>query len=48
MLFRCAPQAPAGGSAASGPGTVKRDRKHLTVDIHCHLHVPEADEIAPP
>jgi aminocarboxymuconate-semialdehyde decarboxylase len=20
-------------------------RKHLTVDIHCHLHVPEADEL---
>ncbi len=46
MLFRCAPQAPAGGPAASGSGrTVKRDRKHLTVDIHCHLHVPEADEM---
>ncbi len=46
MLFQCGPHAPAGGPAASGPGrTVKRDRKHLTVDIHCHLHVPEADEV---
>ncbi len=46
MLFRCAPQAPAGGPAAAGPRrTVKRNRKHLTVDIHCHLHVPEADEM---
>ena len=46
MLFRCPPQAPAGGSAASGPPrTIVRDRKHLTVDIHCHLHVPEADEL---
>ena len=50
MLFRCAPLAPATdhGHAAK----VNNGKKHFTVDIHCHIHVPEADallnELAPP
>lgn len=43
MLFKCANRAPATdhGHAA----TVSRTNKHLTVDIHCHVHVPEADDL---
>lgn len=43
MLFRCAPHAPATdhGHAA----TVSNGIKHLTVDIHCHIHVPAADAL---
>ena len=43
MLFKCANRAPADdhGHAA----TVSRAGKHLTVDIHCHVHVPEADDL---
>lgn len=43
MLYRCANRAPAAdhGHAA----TVRRGNKYLTVDIHCHVHVPEADDL---
>ena len=43
MLFKCAPRAPA---ADHGHATrVSHGKKHFTVDIHCHLHVPEADPL---
>ena len=44
MFFKCVHHAP----AAEGSGhvkTVSRNNKHFTVDIHCHIHVPEADEL---
>ncbi|MEK9661666.1 MAG: amidohydrolase family protein [Alphaproteobacteria bacterium] len=52
MLFKCsdfghvhgAHCAPSTGHGHK-PRTVKRDRKHITVDIHCHVHVPEADKM---
>ena len=45
MLFKCAHHAPATGHGHSHARTVKRDKKHITVDIHCHVHVPEADKM---
>ena len=43
MLFKCSHHGPA---TDHGHGqTVKRDNKHLTVDIHCHVHVPECDDM---
>ena len=49
MLFRCTPHAPAGDVSDAGTSghrhIVKRDRKHVTVDIHCHLQVQEADAL---
>ena len=52
MFFKCSPfghlqhnhamRAPVDG----GNGlTVTNGNKHLTVDIHCHIHVPSADEM---
>ena len=41
MLFKCAHHAPAADHGHRR--TVKRDAKHVTVDIHCHVHVPECD-----
>ena len=41
MLYRCTPQ-----SATNDHGhsqVIKGNHKHLTVDIHCHVHVPECD-----
>ena len=40
MFFKCANHAPA--DQAQGQ-TVSRNNKHFTVDIHCHIQVPEAD-----
>jgi aminocarboxymuconate-semialdehyde decarboxylase len=55
MLFRCAPHAPHAPATGHGHGhaaTVGDGKKHFTVDIHCHIHVPEADallnDLAPP
>ncbi len=49
MLFTCSPR-PAQRAAAHGPATdhghsvpVTNGKKSLTVDIHCHIHVPAAD-----
>jgi aminocarboxymuconate-semialdehyde decarboxylase len=45
MLFNCAPH----GSTASGAThrkVVKRGKRSLAVDLHCHVHTPAADEIA--
>ena len=45
MLFTCSnpghkhTHAP----AADHGQTVTNGKKHFTVDIHCHVHVPEAD-----
>jgi aminocarboxymuconate-semialdehyde decarboxylase len=40
MFFKCANHAPA--DQARGH-TISRNNKHFTVDIHCHIQVPEAD-----
>ena len=45
MLFSCAPGSSAG--VISGPARRRRSR-HLIVDIHCHVHSPEADELVRP
>ena len=47
MFFKCAPHAPAeeGTGGHSHAQTVDRNNKHFTVDIHCHIHVPEADKM---
>jgi len=45
MLFTCAPYDPAGGRARPRK-TVKRRSTTLTVDLHCHVHTPAADDIA--
>jgi len=45
MMYTCAPS----GGAASHSGhrkVVKRGNKTLAVDLHCHVHVPEAAAIA--
>ena len=44
MLFKCANHAPAADHGHSH--TVKSGRKHLTVDIHCHVHIPAVDAMA--
>jgi len=45
MLFKCNPKATVN---EGGHGTVaSKVGKHLKVDIHCHLHVPEADQMLP-
>ena len=41
MFFKCATHAPA--SDHGHAQTVSRGKKHFTVDIHCHVHVPDAD-----
>ena len=50
MFFKC--QAPghvhhnqAVHAPAGHAQTVSDGKKHFTVDIHCHLHVAEADEM---
>jgi aminocarboxymuconate-semialdehyde decarboxylase len=46
MLFSCSPAGTHASAVARRP--TKRGpaaRKHFTVDIHCHLHTPEADEM---
>jgi aminocarboxymuconate-semialdehyde decarboxylase len=41
MLFSCAPAA-AHGQPILARGRTRGARKHLTVDIHCHVETPEA------
>src|SRR5690606_30234863 len=44
MLYSCHP--PAGRSAAVKKRTARRTTtQRLNVDIHCHVYVPEADEV---
>jgi aminocarboxymuconate-semialdehyde decarboxylase len=45
MMYDCAPRG-AAGSRAAGRLAVRRGRKRLTVDLHCHVHTPAADEVA--
>ena len=40
MFFKCANHSPADHSHGQ---TVSRNNKYFTVDIHCHIQVPEAD-----
>lgn len=44
-MFTCAAHDPS-SSRAAGKKTVKPNNKTLSVDLHCHVHTPEADEIA--
>jgi aminocarboxymuconate-semialdehyde decarboxylase len=41
MLFTCPNAAARGG----GPRSFRRGKRDLCVDIHCHVHVPAADEM---
>ena len=43
MLFTCLP--PGGRIEGRFPGPPRPRGKHFTVDIHCHVHTPKADEI---
>lgn len=43
MFYTCAPHAPAADHGHHA--AVNRRGKRLTVDIHCHVHVPSADEM---
>ena len=45
MLFSCRPYARAAARPASRK-VVKRGRKTLSVDLHCHIHTPAADDLA--
>jgi aminocarboxymuconate-semialdehyde decarboxylase len=45
MLFTCGPRACAAAKPAARK-VVKRGNKSFAVDLHCHVHTPEADEIA--
>ena len=44
MFFKCANHIPADHNHGGGQ-IVSKNNKHFTVDIHCHIHVPEADEM---
>ncbi|MDH3308126.1 MAG: amidohydrolase [Acidimicrobiia bacterium] len=46
MFFKCVTHAPA-DDRGQAP-VVTGGQKHLTVDIHCHVHVPAADALLPP
>jgi len=41
MLFQCATHSSSKDHGHSK--TIKSENKHLTVDIHCHVHIPEVD-----
>ena len=43
MLFKCASHAPSDDHGHSHSQTISNGNKHLTVDIHCHVHIPEVD-----
>jgi aminocarboxymuconate-semialdehyde decarboxylase len=45
MLFTCKPRAAAAARPASRK-VIKRGRKSLAVDLHCHIHTPAADDLA--
>lgn len=45
MLFTCAQRSCAASRPASRK-TIKSGRKTLSVDLHCHIHTPAADELA--
>ena len=41
MLFTCPANAARGGAGVKSRGK----RRHLCVDVHCHVHYPPADEM---
>jgi aminocarboxymuconate-semialdehyde decarboxylase len=45
MLFTCAPRSCAAARPASRK-TVRSGKRTLSVDLHCHIHTPPADELA--
>ncbi|MDB5905744.1 MAG: hypothetical protein JWM26_4622, partial [Betaproteobacteria bacterium] len=45
MLFTCGPRTCAAARPAARK-VVRRGNKSLAVDLHCHVHTPQADEIA--
>jgi len=45
MLFTCGPRSCAAARPAARK-VVKRGNKMLAVDLHCHVHTPEADALA--
>lgn len=45
MLFTCSPRSCA-AARTSARKVIKRDRRSLAVDLHCHVHTPAADELA--
>ena len=46
MLYSCSPPASRGAALAAGqPSRPVRRRTRFTVDIHCHVFTPEAEEI---
>jgi aminocarboxymuconate-semialdehyde decarboxylase len=47
MLFTCEPRTCAAQRSAARK-TIKRKNKTVTVDLHCHVHTPAADDIAKP
>jgi aminocarboxymuconate-semialdehyde decarboxylase len=46
MLFTCKPRSSAASRGAASRKIVKRGKKSLSVDLHCHVHTPAADELA--
>ena len=45
MLFTCRPRSCAAARPAARK-VVRRGNKSLAVDLHCHVHTPEADTVA--
>jgi aminocarboxymuconate-semialdehyde decarboxylase len=45
MLFKCSPMAAVNEHSHGHGAVASNGGKHLKVDIHCHLHVPEADKM---
>ena len=45
MLFTCGPRSCAAARPAARK-VVKRGNRSLAVDLHCHVHTPEADDLA--
>lgn len=45
-MYSCAPRGATGSAHAKGRRIVKRGNRSLAVDLHCHVHTPEADELA--
>ncbi|HEX2826852.1 MAG TPA: amidohydrolase family protein [Burkholderiales bacterium] len=46
MLFTCGPRACAAAARAPARKVVKKGRKSLAVDLHCHVQTPEAEALA--
>jgi aminocarboxymuconate-semialdehyde decarboxylase len=46
MLFTCAPRSCAASVRTADRKVVKRGNKSFAVDLHCHVHTPEADALA--